>query len=306
MTEASLGFLALLWSGSILARILPQRWTIAGAAAGGRLAARFAPARAVVADNLAQIERARRAEVPPRSPRHRPLLPGRGAADPRPEDVFSSYGRYWGEFVCAAVRPEPLIRACRAEGIEHLETARALGAVCVLTGHLGNWDLGARWLATQLPRLAVVAEELRPEALTRLCTRLRGKDGLTVFTGAGAGMRLFRHLRQGGNAALVADRVLGSGARAVWVLGGWRALPETGIRLARRAGASLVPAFLLRRDGEYVIRVHSAIGPEEDPVETFARLLEQEILEAPDQWCVLSRLNDAGPPVSQDKGAVAV
>jgi len=282
-------------TGLFLARLLPAGWMLRGGALAGRLAGRFSGARGVVRQNLRRIERERsRRLASDRGPRGRPIAPG---------DVFASYGRYWGEFLVLAARPHLMERFdIRAEGIDFLEEAARRGPVCVLTGHFGNWDLGARWLERRLSPLVVTAERLHPPGLSRCFRRIRERGGARVIYASEGGRELFRHFRRGGHAALVADRTLGAAACEVSFLGAFRRFPTGGVRLAARAGAAILPAFL-RRDGPaYVVRFHPPVTAETDPLRGFATALETEILQHAEQWCVLGPLEDGIRPPGEDLG----
>ena len=290
-------FLWALRLGIGLARLIPSWLFVKTAGLCGRVLGAISPDRAVVADNLQRIEAFARA-----LPEHdRPVdtRPGHEGVGGQVcvEDVFASYGRYWGEFLAVAAHPELMKRLrVRVEGEEHLRDAAARGPVCILTGHLGNWDLGARWVSARLPGFAVLAEPLRPPALFQLCSRLRERAGCVVLPAEGGGMRLYRHLSRGGHAGVVADRVFGAGEEEVDFLGAQRLFPGAGIRMARHAGARLLPAFFLREGAGYLLRVHPPIDDREDPVRRFARTLESEILACPGQWCVLRPLHDGRLP----------
>ncbi len=271
---------ALMRLGLGLARWVPFRVCAAAGAAGGWLAGWASPRRRVVAANLEVVTRFE------------------ASANVRagPSAVFAAYGRYWGEFLALAARASRLERlAVRVEGEEHLRAAAASGPVCILTGHLGNWDLGAQLVARRLPNFAVVAEELRPPARFRLFVRARQRAGCAVIPAERGGVRLYRHLHRGGHAGMLADRVFGSGARAVSFLGGRREFPSAGLQLARRAGAVLLPAFLVREGRGYRLRILPPLPPAEDPVESFARVLEVEVCAFAEQWCVLYPLHSAAP-----------
>jgi len=282
----AVGFLVAVRIGFLLAKLLPAGFFIKGAALCGRLAGRISPARSAVAGNLRLIASAARRPGP------------RGAVKAtqkrfEPADVFASYGRYWGELLAVAAHPELCSRLdIRVEGEECLRTSVAQGSVCLLTGHLGNWDLAAWWAATRLPGLAVVAEPLEPPALFRFFSRLRERWGCRVLSAEGMGLRLFRHLRGGGHVAMVVDRPFGSGCRQAPFLGRPRQFPSAGMDLARRAGARLVPGFLVREGAGYIIRIYPPLCGNDDPASAFARVLEREIQQQPEQWCVLSPIHE--------------
>ena len=295
LREGSVAFCFILRAGLFLARVLPVRWCLAAGAGLGRLAGRLSPRRDVVARNLAAIAAAG----------------GRGGA--RPGDVFAAYGRYWAEFLVLAARPDQLERwPLRVEGREHLERATCRGPICVLSAHLGNWDLLSAWLARCLPGFTVTAERLEPPRLFALCRWMRERGGTRVLPAEGPGLTLFRRLRAGAAIGLMADRPFGHGVaggrgqRPVEMLGGRRWLPSAGLDLARRAGASLLPVFLVREAGGYAVKVRPPLPADADPVSAFAAVLEEELREHPEQWVVLYPLHDAAvTSIPRARGAVA-
>ncbi|MCK4303395.1 MAG: lysophospholipid acyltransferase family protein [Candidatus Eisenbacteria sp.] len=291
--------------GLLLAHLLPERWIMAIAIGLGRVAALISPARHTVARNLAAIA-AREARS------HTDSAACEARSYPRPADVFEAYGRYWGEFLILVTRPERSMHLpIRVEGLAHLEQAAAAGPICLLSAHLGNWDLLAHWLSTRLPQLTTVSEALEPDALFQLFVRLRARCGIRVLAVNGSGRSLYRLLREGRAVGLVADRVFGmgtgsgSGKRPARFLGGWRHFPSAGMDLARRAGAVLLPAFLLREKAGYVIKICPPLPEGEDPVAAFGRVLEQGVLDHPEQWCMLYPLHDAEEARAEVTGCLA-
>ena len=85
-------------------------------------------------------------------------------------------------------------------------------------------------------------------------------------------------------------------------LGGRRRLPTAGIEVARRAGAALLPVFLLRNARGYVIKVHPPLSNEGDLIAAYARVLEGEVMAHPAQWCILYPVHeetDAQPSAAE-------
>ncbi len=273
--------LILLRLGMALSRLLPLRFTAALAAFAWRVGGRLSPRRRIVAANLAAIRAA-----------------GGGAATPG--EVFAGYGRYWAELVHLAGRPEAMdALSMRVEGREHLEAVEADRGICVLSAHLGSWDLLSYWLGSTLPGISILVEELKPPALYRLFSDIRMRGGARVLPAGGAGPRLFRRLKRGEHAVLAADRVFGAGTESgaglteLPFLGGVRRFPRDGVEIARRAGAALLPIFLLRDGYGYVIKILPDLSAEAEPLAAYAAHLESEILSRPGQWCVLYPLHDA-------------
>ncbi len=274
-----MGFYLTLRLGLLLARAFPFRRFCNLCAGIGRVVGRLSPARRTVSDNLRAIGSAggRRAEA---------------------DEVFASYGRYWGEFMALAARPERQSKLCmEVRGLEYLIEAKSRGPVCAITGHLTSWDLLSHWLSRELPDFVFVAERVRPDRLFKLFCRMRSALGYPVIPARGGGPQLSRHLREGGSTLLVADRALGARSRDAQLLGGRRRVPTGGMELAREAGATLLPVFLRREGLSFVVQVHPPLIGSEDPVLGFARALESELTEAPELWCVLYPLHDAAGSV---------
>jgi lauroyl/myristoyl acyltransferase len=267
--------LILIRLGMALSLLLPLRIMKGLAAFAWRIGGSLSPRRRIVAANLAAVRAA-------------------GGAVASPGSVFAGYGRYWAELVHLAARPGRLDGLdIRVEGREHLEAVEAGRGILVLSAHLGSWDLLSYWLGATLPGISILVEELKPPALYRLFTRIREAGGARVLSAEGAGPRLYRRLKGGEHAVLAGDRVFGAGLRELPLLGGKRRLPSGGVKIARRAGAALLPIFLLREGYSYVIKVFPDLSATPDPLAAYAAHLEAEILARPDQWCVLYPLHDA-------------
>ncbi len=270
-----MGFYLVLRLGLLLARAFPFRRFSDLCARIGRAVGWLSPARRIVVNNLRTIG----------SAGGRRVVAG---------DVFASYGRYWGEFMALAARPLRQSKlSLDVQGLEYLIEARSRGPVCALTAHLASWDVLAHWLARELPDFVFVAERVRPERLFRLFCAMRAALGYPVIPARGGGPELSRHLCSGASTLLVVDRTLGARSREAQLLGGRRQLPSSGMDLAREAGAALLPVFLRREGLSFVVQVHPPLTASEDPVAGFARALESELTEAPEQWCVLYPLHDA-------------
>lgn len=276
--------------GLVLARLLPLGAFVALAAGVWRVGGLLSPRRAVVARNLAAIAAA-------------------GGRRARVGDVFASYGRYWGELLALAARPARFESLrIRVEGLENLEAVER-GPLCLLGAHLGNWDLLSRWLGRRLPNLFALAEALEPPALARLFVRLREQGGQRTISGPGAGVALYRELRRGHPVGILVDRALdpastaGQGLRVAPFFGGRRAFPAAGLEVAQRAGAALLPIFLLREPGGYVIKVSAALPADADPVAGYAQALTAAVAAHPEQWCVLYPLHDGALAIESTAGA---
>ena len=186
------------------------------------------------------------------------------------------------------------------EGIDLVRAAIERGrGVIVVSGHLGAPEMVGQALAPMGLNLAAITEPLEPPAVHRLVDGVRQTHGITFFTADLAGLRAARaHLANGGVLAVLADRdVLGTGSPYVFF--GEPAIMPTGVvELARRTGAEVLGARVLR--GARPWRYHAYVEPIPLPAPTGDRQadldsgmraalawLEGAIASAPGQWFAL-------------------
>jgi lauroyl/myristoyl acyltransferase len=174
----------------------------------------------------------------------------------------------------------------RAAGVERLDGALDLGrGVLLVTAHVGNWHLGAQFVASRSGRpvhsIAGVQLARRLTGSWRLA--LRGV-GLRVHPRRGVVARFARILRAGGIVGLHLD-------------GDQHALPGPATRgiasLARRTGATILPAVCLREGaGRFVLEFRPpCAGATFAPcAEDLERLLRDLVGERPEQWTLFRPL----------------
>jgi lauroyl/myristoyl acyltransferase len=190
---------------------------------------------------------------------------------------------------------------------EYVLPAVAAGkGVIVISGHLGNPELGAQGMLPRGVKVFALTEPLQPARLSRLVDSLRASKGHSIAPVGFAGVRrAIQTLREGGVLALVADRDI-EGPKASLPFFGEEALIPTGpIELALRSGATVIPSFCVRteQDGidaylEEPLELERTDDMERD-IRTntlrFLARLERRLREHPDQWVVLESIWDEGP-----------
>lgn len=190
---------------------------------------------------------------------------------------------------------ETVLGLVEVEGLEHLEAARARGrGVLFVSPHLGNFELGGRYLAARGLRVAGYAEEPRERWLRTVYRRRRQVMGVTVLPLGQDARAAVRHLKAGGLLALFADRAIGTRAHDVGFCGGRRPLPAGPAVLARLTGAAVLPSCLVLTPGgprRYVWQIEPPIGlaPDcDDAVATqiIADRLSELVRRHPAQWFV--------------------
>ncbi len=139
-------------------------------------------------------------------------------------------------------------------GFEHFEKARALGkGIILVTGHLGNWELGGTLLALRgLPMTVITLEEPSTE-LTRWRDELRQRLGIkTITVGPGhdfAFVEMMNVLRRNEILAMLVDRPYADTGARVKFCGRDTPFSTAPALLWQHTGAAVVPAFVLQESG---------------------------------------------------------
>lgn len=251
----------------VLVRVLPARVADRLGIGLARLAfAAHLPARAHLVRNLARLLG--------RSPD-----PGLEAVA---REAFDNFALTFTDFLrLGHADPARLAGAIEVHGAEHLEAARASGrGVILLSAHLGNWELGAAWLAAQGARVNLVA---RPHpspwvegfyARRRDVWGVRRLPGRPVWRGAAAALRRREWV------ALMADReAAGRGTPRPRSVCAWAAA------LSRRTGALVLPAVIVRRaDRGYAAYFERPLEPAAVRAEGFVESLRRHLRRHARQW----------------------
>lgn len=212
---------------------------------------------------------------------------------------FRAYARYWVEFFrLSRISPGEVEQRMLVQGMSNLVEGMAIGkGVVMALPHLGSWEFGGAFLATQGFPMTAVAERLDPPALFDLFVEQRAAMELTIVPLDGSsGSALMATLRDGGLVGLLCDRdIVGNGVE-VEFFGETTTMPAGPATLAIRTGAPLVTAAVYSGPG----RDHSAVV--QPPIDTtrrgtlredvaritqeIAARFEDLIRRAPDQWHV--------------------
>lgn len=216
---------------------------------------------------------------------------------------FRAYARYWVEGArLAGTSPTEVEEHTVVQGFEHLEVGMACGkGVIMVLPHIGSWEYGGAFLATQDMPMTSVAERVEPPQLYEYFVRQRAAMGLTTIPlDASSGSAIIATLRRGGLVGLLSDRDLMGNGVEVEFFGETTTMPAGPATLALRTGAVLLTGAVYSGPG----RDHRAVV--EPPIDTarlgtlrqdVARLtqeiatrLEGLIRQAPEQWHVFQPL----------------
>jgi KDO2-lipid IV(A) lauroyltransferase len=216
---------------------------------------------------------------------------------------FRAYARYWVEGArLGRTSPAEVEERTFVQGLEYLADGVASGqGVIMALPHVGSWEYGGAFLATQNLPMTSVAERIEPPELFEFFVQQRAAMGLTIVPlDASSGSSVMSTLRAGKLVGLLCDRDVAGNGIEVEFFGEPTTMPAGPATLALRSGARLVTGAVYSGPG----RDHRAIV--EPPLDTtrqgslrtdVARLTQQIasrfeglIRRAPEQWHVFQPL----------------
>lgn len=213
------------------------------------------------------------------------------------------------------------------EGLEHLDRVMEEGrGVVLLTGHLGNWELGGIFLREQeLPVSVVYVPDQSPTA-EKFRAFLRSRiniEEIPIDPAAElSSLPVLRALREGRAVAMQGDRDFNDQGEMLPFFGEPAPFPPGPILLARLTGAVIVPTFIVYTENHDLaihfdepIEVERTADRSADVSRALARwveVLEGAVRRWPEQWYTFfdfwaqrSRSRDAGEGRTGEAGADA-
>jgi KDO2-lipid IV(A) lauroyltransferase len=200
--------------------------------------------------------------------------------------------------------PETIRARVDFEGDAEAREAIASGTgIVIVSGHLGNWELGGATLASKgFPVTAAVARQSNPLFNEDVSATRRSMEIDAVFRDQGY-RPFLRAIRKGRMLAMVADQNVHSGAVFVDFFGVPAATATGPAVLAMRSGAPLYLAVCIRVPGSYDrYRIPARFVPvhEDDSVQSvvqrYTTMFEEWIREYPDQYFWHHRRWKTRPP----------
>jgi KDO2-lipid IV(A) lauroyltransferase len=225
---------------------------------------------------------------------------------------FRAYARYWVEGArLPSTSPGEVVQHMFVDGLQHLHAGAAAGKGTILAlPHIGSWEYGGAFLATQDLPMTAVAERIEPPELFDYFVEQRAAMGLTIVPlDRQSGGTLLSTLRAGGLVGLLCDRDIEGTGIEVDFFGERTTMPGGAATLALRTGATLCTGAVYSGPG----RDHrSIVEPPLDTTRTdslradvarvtqdIATRLEGLIRRAPEQWHVFQPLWLADRPVPE-------
>ena len=190
---------------------------------------------------------------------------------------------------------EILERVERVEGWEFVERGLAQGTgVILVTGHLGNWELGGAYFAARGVPIDVVARGMANPIFEAYVNRTRRKIGMEVIHDKDAVRRTPRSLRDNRCVAFVSDHdALGLASTFVPFFGRPAKTPRGPAVFALRfAVPVLFVAIVRERSGKYAVLIEPVpvhpTGDREADIDAivlaYTQMLERYVRQYPDQY----------------------
>lgn len=186
-----------------------------------------------------------------------------------------------------------LFEAVEGWSIVEERLARGKGLILV-SGHLGNWELGGAYLAARGLPIDAVARAMANPLFDGYLTRTRERIGMTVVHDADAVRRVPRALRAGRGVAFLVDQgVIGLASTWVPFFGRFAKTPRGPAVFALRLGAPVVFGAAIRQpSGRYllsfepidVVRTGDLDQDVDAIVSRYTGVLESWVRRAPEQY----------------------
>ncbi len=182
------------------------------------------------------------------------------------------------------------------EGLEHFDSAYKAGKGLIgITGHIGNFELLAVYLASLGYEIAVIGREMYDPRLNKLLVDNRQAMGLTNIGTTESPKRFLKWLHEGKVIGVLIDTdSMRVRSKLVPFLGRLSNTPVSPIMLGLKSNAAFVPAVCVRGgDNRYSVIIKPAIqyettGDFETDVENVTLLcnnvLGEIVSQFPDQW----------------------
>jgi KDO2-lipid IV(A) lauroyltransferase len=225
------------------------------------------------------------------------------------ERILALHYREMGRIAAEYGRLAALARAPENEvvtGGEGIDAVRALAGrgVLMVSGHIGNFELGAAWLARYNP-VDFLVRPLSNKTVDARIERLRRAAGVGVISTHGGVKQVFKALRAGHWIAVAADQDAGRHGVFVPFFGRLASTAEGAARIGLQTGAPLFLGSMRRQpDGRHRLdcdppRVPEGRSDEARVTELTAwhtALLERRVRETPEHYFWLHRRWKTRPP----------
>ena len=179
-----------------------------------------------------------------------------------------------------------------AQDLHYLDESFSKGrGVILVTGHIGNWELGALFFARRGFKINVVTIPEGRERIDSIRGEYRMRQDIRTIVVDGSpfsSLEIVAALRRGEVVAMLVDRWNGTDGVPAKFFGAERRFPRGPFVLSRATGAPIISAFIVRDGSVYRGVVDPPFfmdSPEDEPgALRVSKSLERMIRTYPDQW----------------------
>ncbi len=229
------------------------------------------------------------------------ICPGKTDLEHRVREVFRNFGKYLVEFFRMAneIDDQFIKERVIAENLHYIDEVlkKGKGAI-LLTGHIGNWELGGVLLSHMGYPSVAIALPHKERPVNNLFNKQREARGVVIVPPQAATRRCLTILNRNKIIAVVADRAFGPNGIVLDFLGKKALFPKGPAIFSVKTGAPIIPIFLIRTgDDRFRLMVQKPIDPGcesnngridedvlSDIIKKYLRVIEGVILEYPEQW----------------------
>ena len=236
-----------------------------------------------------------------------------------PTDLVQRVYRHFGllcieMFRVPTISKEKFHRYFTYHGLDNLDNALALKqGIMSINGHLGNWEYTMSGITIKGYDVRPVVKAMKNVDNEHVYELLRGRKGVTSIPKRNSIKPIFKALKANASIGFVVDQNASTKEGVFVDFFGKKASTYSALYvLAKKTGATLVPVYSWRDEDllHHHIKILPAIELEEisdDPQENlrhntqrFVHIIEEAILEHPEQWIWMHRRWKHQPP-SEDK-----
>ena len=216
------------------------------------------------------------------------------------KEVFRNFGKYLVDFFSMALKLddqfiEQNVKISNPEALEQV-LQNGKGGI-VITGHIGNWELGAMVISHLGYPLVAIALPHKERPVNDLFNQQRERQGITIIPTSIAIRRCMESLKDNKFIAVVVDRDFASHGVEIDFLGRKAMLPKGAVIFSYKTGAPIIPTFMVRETNDsFSLLILDPIYPQKvidseldqetliSTMKKYLTLIEEMIRKYPTQW----------------------
>ena len=208
--------------------------------------------------------------------------------------IFRNYARYLVDYGRYRSMSKDVLQQIFShfEGEANIEAAfQPDRGVILVTGHIGNWELGGQYFGHRGVKINVVTLPDEVPQIDDIREEYRKANNIRTIVLDGspfASLEMVAALRRGELVAMLIDRWGGKDGVPTDFFGETLYFPRGPFSLSRATGAVILPAFVVREEGAYKAIAEAPFvveGEDDTPyAHCLGEVLERVIRRYPDQW----------------------